>query len=123
MDEATRRLPQGCQVEQPYTEDEWRTFLACARKGFDSGEGIHREFYAKIGERRIPDLDVLHVIRMAAKLVAYEHNGKGRIAMWVEGEDLLVIATEREGLILNAFRPDDLDEYVVGLTSLRWLRR
>ena len=123
-DDAIRRLPRRCQVERSYSEEEWRTFLVCARKGFESGEGLHREFYDEIGEHGVRDSEVLATIRArGAKLVAYDHCGMGRIARWVENEDLLVVGTEREGLILNAFKPDDFDQYVEGMTNVRWLRR
>jgi hypothetical protein len=122
-DKGYRRLPQGCQVERSYSEEEWRTFLACARKGFESGEGLHREFYAKIGEHGVTEAQLLQTMRRGAKLVAYEHRGMGRVALWDEELSVLVIGTEREGLILNAFEPDDLDEYVERLVDVRWLRR
>jgi hypothetical protein len=124
IDDATRRLPQGCQVDRAYTDEEWRAFLACARKGFETGEGIHREFYAKIEAHSVRESEILATLRArGAKLVAYEHLGMGRIAMWVEQLGILVIGTEKEGLILSAFEPPDIDRYVEGMAKVRWLRR
>jgi hypothetical protein len=113
------RLPQGCQIEQEFTEQEWQSFLECARGGFASGELLHKDYHAY--EHAVGDADVLHAIYRGACLVAYENDGVERIAIW--GRGLLVIATVREGLVITAYHKDDLSTMLRSRANVRWLRR
>jgi hypothetical protein len=119
-----RALPQGCQVERQYSEDDWARFLSCARRCFDSGVGLHNEFYAKIAEHEVTDAEVRRTIRRSARLVAYDHDGRGRVAMWDERVGVFVVATEAEGLILNAFQVEDIRSYLGrgSMDNIRWLK-
>ena len=122
--QASRNLPQGCQVEEKYSPEEWEQFLQCARRGFDSGDGLDKEFYAKIEDHGVVYADARRAIRRSATLVAYSRDGSGRVAVWDgEGDGLLVIASEARGRAFNAFRVDDIERYMKGQADVRWLKR
>jgi hypothetical protein len=124
LDDARRRLPQGCQIEVPYDEGEWQDFLNCAIRGYRDGEWLDNEFYIKIESHGVEDRSVGRALRKSAVLVAYQHEGRGRIALWDgHGGGLLVIARESNGMIFNAFPVDDLLRYMRGMGNVRWLRR
>jgi hypothetical protein len=120
-----RMLPQGCQITREYDDREWRQFLQCAKVGFESGELLDKEFYAKVeGRHGISERTVRRAIWPKAKLVAYLHGGHGRVALW-DGErtGLLVIARESSGKVFNAYEVDDFQQVLRVTEDVRWLRR
>jgi hypothetical protein len=111
-----RYLPQGCQLEDAYADDEWLRFLACAKQHYDD---------AKICDRKIPDRQLRRSLSRSAMLVAFEHDGMGRIALWSAEVGLFIVIAEHDGLALTAFDIDDIDRYMQNgfMTDIRWLRR
>jgi hypothetical protein len=125
-EDTIRRLPQGCQLESEYTDEEWLRFVTCARETFDGAEHFHKEFYAKIDYHEVSDHEVRRTIRRSAKLVAYRHDGRSRLALWDDSTRVLVtMTTEGEGRFLNAFTVYDLRRRLSAksISDLRWLRR
>ena len=114
-----------CQLEQEYSEEEWRAFLQCAREGMKSGERLHREFDAKMAQRHQSPRRVEKALSGGAGLVTYEDDGRPRLALWDPTSELLVVATVPEGLVLTAFavHAPRIDAYLRSFEKTRWLRR
>ena len=111
-----------CPLEREYTEKEWARFLGCARHSFESGEGLHKEFSAKVGAHGVREQRVRRSLTRHAVLLTYEHFGCLRLGLWHPETELFVIATLPDGLILNAFPVEDMSAYADGLMKVRWLR-
>jgi hypothetical protein len=125
-DPRVRCLPQGCQIDTPYSQEEWQCFLECAIEGFDSGEGLSPDFPTKIARHNLSDERVREALLPSAMLVAYEHDGSGKVALWSRDKKrggMFVIARVSDGLIFNAFPLDNIKAYVGSLRNARWLRR
>ncbi len=110
-----------CQLERGYTEEEWRAFLDCARRSFDSGEGLHKEFSAKLVTHGVREERVRRSLTRQASLLVYEHSGRPRLALWHPETELFVIATVRGGLIFNAYPVERVSAYARRLKGSRWL--
>jgi hypothetical protein len=126
LSDKIRRLPQGCQLESEHTDEEWMRFVTCARETFDGAEHFHKEFYAKIDYHEVTDHQVRRTIRRSAKLAAYSHGGRSRLALWDNSTRAFVIMTiEGEGSFFSAFTVQDLEDYLgsESISELRWLRR
>ncbi len=115
-----RSLPQGCQVERPFSKDEWEAFIKCAQKVWASGEFTHNEFEAK----RRPDVGDA-VIRSAiwkrASLVAYQDEGKERVTLYdPERTGIIVVAALKDG-ILTSYHVGNFESSLRSKTDVRWL--
>jgi len=119
-----RSLPQGCQIESPFSDEEWAEFRACARRGWATGGGLDNEFYLKIAEHGVTDSVVQKVTSRAQVIVAYEHRGEGRVGIWDSNQEVLVIVRESNGKAFNAFHVRDIHRYMRrgNMTNIRWLR-
>ena len=122
------RLPQGCQIERPFTDGEWAVFRDCAASGWRSGENVSNEYYAKQDRHRVPDRQVERTLRSpSARVMVYRYEGGGsRIAGWSAITEVLVIARADDGLVYNAYpvAADQFERYVARpqFAALGWLR-
>ena len=110
-----------CPLEREYTGEEWARFLDCARHSFESGEGLHKEFSAKIGEHGVREERVRRSLTRQASLLIYQHSGWPRLALWHPETELFIIAALPDGLILNAYLVERVSAYARRLTGARWL--
>jgi hypothetical protein len=118
------RLINGCQqVEREFTDEEWRKFISRVRELCESGEFLHNEFYAKLGEHpEITDHDVFNAIRARSHLVAYRDMDRERVALWdPAGKNVVVVATLDDG-ILTSYSARGFERSLATREDVRWLR-
>lgn len=114
-----------CPLDHEYSAEEWRAFVACARKGMESGERLHHEFDAKMAEHGLAPRQVETSVHFGAALACFVNQGVPRLALWDPRQRLVVIATVPDGLVLTAFplRPGrDARDYLYGFDEVRWLK-
>ena len=120
-------LPQGCQVEEEFTDEEWVAFIACARTTW--GEFIHNDFEAKRQDKHpeVRDADIDRAIRRSACLVVYGEEGDERLALYdVMGRGLVVVAklAETDHGVYTAYFTGNFDRRVRKTkTNAKWLRK
>lgn len=119
-----RCLPQGCQVEQEFDEEEWPAFIKCARRVWKSGDFRHRELEEKLSDHNVREADVRNAIWKGAYLVAYRDKGMERVTLYDRdrGKGLVVVCTLKDGII-TAYRATNFEQSLRTKTNIRWLRR
>lgn len=121
--EEERCLPQGCQVERKFTEDQWAEFVACAARTWESGKFRHDTFEKKrkVKHPEATDERVREAIHDNVTLVAYRDDGMERVAIYDPyGTNLLIVTTMRHGII-TAYDVDDFERSMKSKTDKRWL--
>lgn len=117
-----RQISRCQQVEDRFTESEWRAFIRCARIVMERGCFLHNEFEAK--RPKHPDVserDIVNAVRVGSYLVAYQHGGMERVALWdPDRRNVVVIATLKDGVI-TAFAAPNFKASLSRATDVRWL--
>ena len=119
-----RSLPQGCQVEDEFDEEEWTAFVECARQVWESGKFRHRALDAKLSERDdVSEAHIRNAIWRGAFLVAYQDDGMERVTLYDRdrGKGFVVVCTLKDGII-TAYRATNFERSLQTKTNIRWLR-
>jgi hypothetical protein len=119
-----RCLPQGCQIDEKYTEEEWLRFVEYALAHWESTDGIDNEYYAKRPKHPVPDSYIRRTIDDSAELITYNHWNCPRVGIWREETGVLLVIRIDTGTLYNALDVEDIHDpgQRGDMQDVKWLK-
>jgi len=86
-----RRFLRGESVDCQFSSGEWSAFLECAKNRWESAEGLHKEYSAKLLKHPVPNRDIERTLHESAALIAYLHWETRSIGIWRQETGVLLV--------------------------------